>query len=139
MLNELSGDAGAFARQANSQAFLENMRSLFAGEDEAVDALFPANGFHMRLATDESGRCRLLGSEGCALSREARPYYCRLFPFWFKGDALYVFAAQECRAQAEAGTGRRLLTLFDTSEKRLKEVYGRLRLAWGMPPRRVRP
>ncbi|WP_461210306.1 YkgJ family cysteine cluster protein [Desulfocurvus sp. DL9XJH121] len=134
ILRELAGDAGAFARQANTPGFVRNMHSLFPGEEADVDVLFPARGFHIRMATDETGRCRLLGPEGCVLSREARPYYCRLFPFWFQGGALYVFASESCRAQREAGARRRLLSLFDVTEKQLKDLYGRLRLAWGLSP-----
>ena len=136
ILQELAGDAGAFARQANTEGFVANMHSLFSGEQQAVDELFPANGFHLRLATDETGSCRLLGPQGCTLSREVRPYYCRLYPFWFKTGGMYIFTSSRCLAQHEAGTKRKLISLFGMSDKQLKELYGRLRLAWGMPPRR---
>ena len=139
ILQYLSGDAGAFARQANTEAFVSNTHSLFPRERNAVDELFPAGGFHLRLALDAEGRCRLLGPQGCTLPREVRPYYCRLYPFWFKPDGMYVFASSRCLAQNEAGTRRRLLSLFGTTEKKLKELYGRLRLAWGLGPRSGAP
>lgn len=29
-------------------------------------------------------RCIFLGAGGCTLTYEVRPYYCRLYPFWFR-------------------------------------------------------
>lgn len=136
ILEYLGGDAGAFAQQANTDAFVRNTESLFPGEEEAVDKLFPKNGFHLRLAVDKDGRCKLLGSEGCMLPREVRPYYCRLYPFWFKPGGMYIFASSRCLAQREGGTKKRLMALIGGSEKKLKELYGRLRLAWGFGPRK---
>lgn len=135
ILQHLAGDEGAFAQQANTKGFVENLYKLFPGEREAVDRLFPRTKFHIRLAVDQEGRCRLLGSQGCRLPREIRPYYCRLFPFWFAGG-LSVFTSSRCLVQREARTPRRMLALIGETEKRLKELYGRLRLAWGLAPRR---
>ncbi|MBU1003054.1 MAG: zinc/iron-chelating domain-containing protein [Proteobacteria bacterium] len=134
ILRELAGDEGAFAQQANTQGFVRNLRTLFPGEDQAVDRLFPETKFHIRLAVDEQGRCRLLGPQGCRLTRESRPYYCRLFPFWYTGGKLNIFSASRCLLQREGRTRLRMLALAGESEKRLKELYGRLRLAWGLAP-----
>lgn len=135
ILQELAGDEGAFAQQANSDRFIENLHKLFPGEQEAVDRLFPRTKFHLRLAVDDAGRCRLLGPQGCRLPREVRPYYCRLFPFWFVRGDMSVFTAERCLARQEAVTKRSILALIGEPEKRLKELYGRLRLAWGLAPR----
>lgn len=140
ILAELAGDAGAFARQANTPGFIENMKTLFPGEEELVEALFHPNKFHLRLAVDGEGRCRLLGPGGCILPREARPYYCRLFPLWPVGRSMRVFAAARCLAQRESRGGQaRLMAVLGTSPKNVKELYGRLRLAWGLPPERGLP
>jgi Fe-S-cluster containining protein len=136
ILAALSGAAGAFAREANSPVFLDTMRALFPGEEQLVTRLFPEGGHHMRLAVDEAGCCRLLGPEGCTLPREARPYYCRLFPLWPVGRTTMVFAAERCLAWREGRSLRRLLGLLQTTEKSARELHGRLRLAWGLPPER---
>lgn len=134
ILQELAGDEGAFAQQANSEGFVRNLYTMFPGEQGSVDELFPGTKFHIRLAVDEQGRCRLLGPQGCRLPREARPYYCRLFPFWYANGNLNVFTASRCLLQSEGRTRLRMLDLAGESEKRLKELYGRLRLAWGLAP-----
>ncbi|WP_035251753.1 YkgJ family cysteine cluster protein [Desulfocurvus vexinensis] len=139
ILEALPGEAGAFAREANGPAFVANMKALFPGEEELVARLFPERGFHMRLAVDGRGRCRLLGPRGCVLPREARPHYCRLFPLWPVGRSIQVFAAERCLAWREGRGMRRLLVLLDTTEKSVRELHGRLRLAWGLPPERGLP
>ena len=139
ILSELAGDAGAFAQQANTPVFIENMKNLFPGEETLVAELFHPNKFHLRLAVDEAGSCRLLGPQGCTLSREARPYYCRLFPLWPVGRSVNVFALARCQAQRQTRSRRRLLELMGSSEKNVRELYGRLRLAWGLPPERGLP
>jgi Fe-S-cluster containining protein len=139
ILGVLSGAAGAFAREANSPAFVENMKALFPGEEELVAELFPEGGFHLRLAVDAAGRCRLLGPQGCVLPREARPHYCRLFPLWPVGRTVMAFAAERCLAWREGRSLRRMLALLQTTEKNVKELHGRLRLAWGLPPERGLP
>jgi len=139
ILAALPGNLGAFAREANAPGFLENMKALFPGEEDLVAGLFPPGGFHMRLAVDAGGRCRLLGPGGCVLPREARPHYCRLFPLWPVGRSIHVFAAERCLAWREGRSMRRLLALLDITEKNVRELHGRLRLAWGLPPERGLP
>lgn len=139
ILAELGGDMGAFAQQANTSGFIANMKTLFPGEEELVEELFHPNKFHLRLAVDADGACRLLGPRGCTLSREARPYYCRLFPLWPVGKSIRAFVASRCLAQQEARGLRRLLAMMDTTEKAVRELHGRLRLAWGLPPQRGMP
>ncbi len=139
ILDCAEGMRGAFAQESNAKAFVDNMLSLFPDEAEAVHRLFPSTKFHLRLATDEQGRCTLLGPEGCVLPREARPYYCRLFPLWVVGRRINLFTAGRCLAQRQ-GTGLTgLLARLGTTEAKVRELHGRLRLAWGLPPRQDMP
>jgi len=139
ILDCAEGVRGAFAQEPNSKAFVDNMLTLFPGEDERVHELFPLTKFHLRLATDEAGRCKLLGSEGCVLPREARPYYCLLFPFWLVGRRIHVFTAGRCLAQRQGLGQTGLLARLGMTEARVREMHGRLRLAWGLPPRHDMP
>lgn len=118
----------------NSKAFLSNMVRLFPRERVRLAALFPPHGEHLRLATLPDGRCAFLGQKGCILPREARPYYCRLFPFWVSAGAVTAFDASGCLACSEGGTAEGMLGLFKMSRSMVRELHGRMRMAWGLAP-----
>ncbi len=124
-----------FHSQENTPGFVDNMARLFPGEDETLRQLFPLGGAHDRLALTPEGACRLLGPKGCELPRQARPLYCRLFPFWVRAGAVMYFEFQECQAVRERrGSGQMYLSL-GMGEKQARELYASLRLAWGLPKR----
>lgn len=130
---------GAVTLEPNSAAFRTHMHRLFPGERRAVDTLFPDGGWHARLSRDGRGRCVFLRTDGCLLPRQARPYYCRLFPFWVAGSRLTVLAAADCLARREGGDPAGMLALFRCAEKSALDLHGRLRLAWGLPPKEGLP
>lgn len=139
ILDCAEGVRGAFAQEANTKPFVDNMIALFPSEEQRVRELFPLTKFHLRLATDDQGRCKLLGPDGCVLPREARPYYCRLFPLWVVDRSINLFTAGRCLAQRQ-GTGLTgLLARLGVTQARVRELHGRLRLAWGLPPRHDLP
>ena len=127
-------DAGGFALQLNSPDFIENLERLFPGEDGAVRALFPRNKFHYRLAVDAEGACRFLRPDGCSLPRDIRPYYCRLFPFWFAEREMTFFQPAGCVAVEEGRTVNGVCSALRMGKREIRDLYGRLRLAWGLPP-----
>lgn len=124
-----------FVVQANSEAFVDNLKRLFPGEGERVEALFPAGAEHHRLALDEGGACLLLGPAGCLLPREARPHYCLLFPFWILGGRQRYFEFAQCQAQRESRAGTGLMELLGMTREGVRETYNRLRRSWGLPER----
>jgi len=136
-----AGDDALFT-QENTPAFVDNLARLFPGEDTTLRALFPLGGQHHRLnlvpAQGTDGpmlACRLLGPQGCTLPRQARPYYCRLFPFWLRGRSVLYFEFNQCQAVRERrGPGQMYLAL-GMSEKLARELYASLRTAWGLPAR----
>ncbi len=130
--------AGAemFCTQANTPAFIDNLCRLFPGEDAKVRALFPAEGSHDRLYVNLTGACGLLGPQGCRLPREARPYFCRLFPFWIRGGRQLYFEFKECQALRESRGGGGLLKRLGMTEAGVFDLYQRLREAWGLTERR---
>lgn len=137
---DVAGEHGAFVQEPNSPPFLDIMHRLFPGEKERVEALFPHHKFHLRLATTSDGACVFLGSEGCALPQEARPYYCRLFPFWMEGERLSLLHVPGCLAQRTGShgggvRGRGVMKVLGMRESEVLTLHGRLRLAWGFPPR----
>ena len=127
---------GGFVLSPNSKAFIDNVCRLFPGEEELVGELFPEGGEHFRLAVDSMGACRFLGPLGCEIPTEARPYYCRIFPFWMTGADVIFFDSPTCLARREGGTLTRILDTLDTGRANVKDLYGRLRLVWGLPPRK---
>ncbi|NDV19307.1 zinc/iron-chelating domain-containing protein [Pseudodesulfovibrio sp. JC047] len=127
---------GGFALSTNSTAFIEFACRLFPGEEDAVRVVFPHGKEHVRLAVDASGVCRFLGPKGCTIPREARPYYCRLFPIWMVGRDVIFFDSPTCLARQEGRTLVRMLDRLEMSRASVKDLYGRLRLVWGLPPQK---
>ncbi|XPV77438.1 MAG: zinc/iron-chelating domain-containing protein [Desulfovibrio sp.] len=84
----------------NSPEFKENLYRLLPQSKDEIDTKFPEGATHLRLAVT-GGKCPLLGDNGCLLTRESRPYYCRLFPFWIMGGELTYFDARQCLACEE--------------------------------------
>ncbi len=127
---------GGFVLQENTEGFIAGVARLFPGEEALVRVLFPPRRQHFRLALDQSGRCRFLGAEGCLIPREIRPYYCRLFPFWMSGTELSAFDAPECLARKGADGVAVMLQRVEMTGAQVRDLYGRLRLAWGLSPGR---
>ncbi len=139
IVEHLGLDRGAFTQEPNSGAFRANLHRLFPRERRVVDAIFPAAGRHLRLSCDARGRCVFLRAHGCLLPRQVRPYYCRLFPFWVVGGRVTAFAAAGCLAHREGRDVAAMLALLDGTEADARDLHGRLRLAWGLPPKEGMP
>jgi len=129
-------DTAKFFAQSNTPGFVDNLCRLFPGEDVRLRGMFPAEGLHDRLALAPSGACLLLGPEGCRLPREARPLYCRLFPFWVRNGRQMYFEFKDCQALRESQGGAGLLRRLGMTEKDVLDLYHRLRRAWGLTERR---
>lgn len=122
---------GGVVQERNTEAFVENLCRLFPGERDRVHALFPEGGEHVRLGLDGKGGCSFLGPQGCALPREARPFYCRLFPFWVRTGRIMVFEFKDCLAQRESLGSGDLFRPLGLDRQTARDLYARLRRAWG--------
>jgi len=131
---EFGPTRGGLTGAPNSSAFLDNLMRLFPGDREHLSKVFPPHGEHLRLATDPDGNCTFLGPRGCTLSGEVRPYYCRLFPFWVSAGAVTAFDAKDCLACREGRIVSGMLPLFSQKRSAVRELHGRMRMAWGMSP-----
>ncbi len=116
----------------NSNRFLDNMTILFPRDQGLVRDLYPRGGVHWRLKTGDDGRCVFLAHDGCRLPRQARPLYCRLFPFWMNGDQLQIFACPTCRVQREGDQAMIMLRKLGMSSARLQDLFAMLRREWGI-------
>ncbi len=121
------------AREPNLPEFIQVMKRMFPLDQPAVERLFPLDDVHYRLGTDSRGRCVFLEDTGCSLPRPVRPYHCRIFPLWMRGRRLMVLEA-ECLARQEAATLEDLLQSLGTSGPQVRELFKRMRRAWGLPP-----
>ncbi len=130
---DFAGQRGAFVQEPNTKPFVDMVARLFPGERKRVETLFPLHGVHLRLAT-EHGRCRFLGSTGCDLPREARPFYCQLYPLWVYGERVTCFEASGCCAVRQNADIPALLDAMAMTHRETLTLFGRLRLAWGLEP-----
>ena len=136
---DFSGEKGAFVQEPNSSQFTTNLKRLFPGERSLVERSFhPRTSFasgHPR-----GWRLRILGLHGCVLPRDARPYYCHLFPFWVYKRRFTLFTPEHCLAVQEGkGSVQLVEEVMGVSLSELAMHHGKLRLAWGLPPREDMP
>jgi hypothetical protein len=131
---EFGPGRGGLVSAPNSKAFLGHMSRLFPKDRAMLGKAFPQGGGHLRLATSKDGRCTFLSQTGCVLPWEARPYYCRLFPLWVSASAVTAFVAKGCLAGAEGRTVAGMLGLLGMDPAQVRELHGRMRLAWGFIP-----
>ena len=68
-----------------------------------------------------------------ALPRQARPLYCRIYPFWFKAGRQLYFEFPRCQAQLEAGGGTGLLRRLGMTSEGVRHTYQELCRAWNLP------
>lgn len=119
--------------EANSESFIKAMHNLFPKEKERIEEVFSQGASHLRLALDKSGACAFLSEHGCTLPRQARPGFCRIFPFWSVHGVLQCFQAEDCLAVKEHdGKFMALMGAFDSSPADIGERYKKLRKDWGI-------
>ncbi|WP_320170067.1 zinc/iron-chelating domain-containing protein [Maridesulfovibrio sp.] len=127
--------SGGFVLQPNTAVFIENLLRLFPDQRRTVREVFPPGGMHYRLAVDSSGKCVFLGAEGCRIPVEARPFYCRLFPFWIdERGRISLLEIERCLARHENKTPSRLFGALGTSQSKVRQLHAGLRTAWGFVP-----
>ena len=129
------GAGAVMVRQENTLRFIKGMQDLFPGERALIAASFPSGGTHWRLVLASDGACVFLQPDGCALPRDIRPAYCRIFPFWIRQYEIWHFSSRECQAQREQRARPALQNSFGLSDADVWDLYATLRQGWGLPPR----
>ncbi|OBQ46631.1 hypothetical protein [Halodesulfovibrio spirochaetisodalis] len=115
----------------NTPEFIKTLKRLFPHDINKIDTQFPANETHRVLQSNEKGYCVYLTEQGCQLPREARPWFCLVYPFWVRGKELTMFTAQGCLVCRETDTVEESLELLGMDESRVREIFSSLRSAWG--------
>ena len=119
-------------RTLNSPEFLAKLKYIFPKDIYRIQELFPENDYHECLSTDTQGSCSFLGSTGCLLSEEAKPLYCKIFPFWVVGKKMGFFRFENCQAQKDAGTFQTVLKHFNMNSSQICSLYDELRQLLGL-------
>ena len=117
----LGPDQFVVADQASPRflAFLEDLQPLLL-------QTMP-RGRRLRLLLTPGGDCCFLGPRGCQLPRQARPLYCRMYPFMINPHGrLMVLTSEHCLAQAGARSWRGVLKRLGQDEATLRGLYARL-------------
>lgn len=128
-----SGTSNWAVEEPNSPGFVKAMQNLFPKEKKRLPEVFPTEKSHLRLGLTRDGSCVFLSEHGCTLPQQARPHFCRLFPFWVVGSVVQCFSSNECLAVQENGQNFiSLLGAFDVSATELRERYKALRHDWGV-------
>jgi Fe-S-cluster containining protein len=116
----------------NTPAFMRAVNSLFPLEKEAVSQAFRPGGDHTRLALPDGRTCVFLSASGCLLPSEARPWFCRIFPFWVMGGKIRHFNSAACLALKENSSIRELLDSFGLTPGAVLNLFDQLRQDWGI-------
>ena len=118
--------------EENTQEFLRLMLVLFPDKRKALAKAFPRGGTHWRLPLAEDGTCLFLQEDGCALPRDARPWYCQLFPVWVRQNYFDCFRPESCLLTHEAPRLQDLFAALGMTREQAKSLYLSLSHDWGM-------
>jgi Fe-S-cluster containining protein len=104
-------------------------------EQHAYEALRPANrhvirgGQRVHLRTDGRACVFHTAATGCTLSKEARPLFCKLYPFEFNAlGKLTVEPVGACLAVAEQDGFAGLLRAFGVSRPKLQALHDQIQV-----------
>lgn len=124
-------DHGIFDRIKNTPEFIGHMNALFPELPESIDMVFPPKGRHWELKT-ETNACVFLDVNGCTLPDEARPLFCRIYPFWFFGDHPQIFQDHHCLALQKCKTIPELFLALGTNPEKLRQLHAQICSDWGL-------
>jgi Fe-S-cluster containining protein len=98
------------------EGFVASLRQM----DDNFKFMFP-NRLRKKLMIKDD-KCIFLSDNGCILSSENRPFYCRMYPFWFNNEGLFVIQSKTCLVQENASIHNMMLKL-ETTELKLMQLY----------------
>lgn len=105
-----------------------------SSEEDASDNEIRDNTADM--LSHKDGACVFLTPQGCLLPRDCRPYFCRIFPFWFLPNGMMtMFNPAQCLLVEECPTFIEALDAMDCQEQELRALFAQLRASLGLCPR----
>ncbi len=117
--------------QTNSSRFVNQMSLLFPHMPKSIQRAFPLNENHFEIKTLEDG-CVFKDTGGCLLPEEARPHFCRIYPFWFFDEEPQVFQDKSCLALETCGKIGEVLLSLGTNHETLKQIHSLICEDWGL-------
>ncbi len=117
--------------RSNSPQFISQMAILFPDMADSVHKIFPLNGNHFDLKT-QGDDCIFKAINGCILSDETRPHFCRIYPFWFFDNEPQVFQDSNCLALENCQTIPEVFLSLGTNPENLKQIHARIYEDWGL-------
>lgn len=118
-------------RIINSPQFINQMSVLFPDMADSIHKIFPENETHFDLKTVKDD-CIFKAINGCLLPDDARPHFCRIYPFWFFDDEPQIFEDSNCLALENCQTIPEVLLSLGTNSERLKQIHARIYEDWGL-------
>ncbi|MCP3941162.1 MAG: hypothetical protein GY710_06745 [Desulfobacteraceae bacterium] len=118
-------------KRINSPQFIGQMSILFPDMAESINNVFPVDGSHFDLKTQEDA-CIFKDANGCLLPDDARPLFCRIYPFWFFDDKPNIFQDPNCLALENCQTISEVVLCLGTKPERLKQIHGLICENWGL-------
>ncbi|WDP89760.1 MAG: hypothetical protein HUN04_08570 [Desulfobacter sp.] len=115
----------------NSEQFTHQMTLLFPDMADYIHHAFPMSGHHMELKT-QGDACIFKDDQGCLLPNEARPHFCRIYPFWFFGSEPQIFQDHNCLALQKNRTIPEVLLSLGTNADTLRRIHNRICRDWGL-------
>ncbi|SBW10122.1 conserved hypothetical protein [uncultured delta proteobacterium] len=122
----------AAAEEENTPEFLRLMLLLFPDGQKRLAAAFPQGEKHWRLPLAKDGTCLFLQEDGCFLPRDARPWYCQLFPLWVRRNYFDRFQPESCLLTRESPRLQDVFATLGMTHEQAKTVYRSLCHDWGM-------
>ena len=130
-LSALGSAAESFLAGPNTPAFIRQLTALLPGYGVRT---FTLDTRHWRLRTTSDGACVFLGSSGCALERDMRPTYCRLFPLWVYQGRLTWFTSETCLAHRECASVPAMLQAMKTDAEEVRALFQQMCDDLGLEP-----
>jgi Fe-S-cluster containining protein len=118
-------------KRPTSPQFANQMSILFPDMIESIHKIFPAHESHFELKTIGDS-CFFKEIEGCRLPDEARPNFCKIYPFWFFHDDPHVFQDANCLALERCQTIPEVLLSLGTNPEKLKHIFAQICDEWGL-------
>ncbi len=118
------------SRTSNSTRFISRLLNIFPNDLDKIQTLYPEHGNHEQLSIDKQGSCVFLGPMGCHLPEQARPLYCRLFPFWVIDGRVGFITFDLCLAQKGARSVNKVMKRLKMNNSQILPLYEALRKAW---------
>jgi len=117
--------------RTNSPQFISQMSILFPDMANSAHNVFPVNGMHFDLKT-QGDACVFKESNGCLLPEEARPHFCRIYPFWFFDDDPQIFEDSNCLALERCQTISEVILSLGTNPEKLRQIHAQICEDWGL-------